>query len=91
MFDRTFRTVANDPANFPGVTNNGYPYLDLYQEYGTLELNYRPASYLTLTSTSGYYRETAPSSVNAISTAYAGLRSLPVTTRLDTTSPRNCG
>jgi iron complex outermembrane recepter protein len=70
--DRRFTTVANNPANFPGIANNGYPYLDLYQEYGTLELNYRPTSNMTVTSMSGYYHETAPASVNAISTGYAG-------------------
>ncbi len=54
--DRQFYMVDYNPASFPaGLANNGAPYLETTQTYGTLELNYRPRSDLTLTSVTGYY------------------------------------
>jgi iron complex outermembrane receptor protein len=53
--DRNEAIVAMDPAAFPGIINNGTPYLETTQDFGSLELNYRPRPDLTLTSTTGYY------------------------------------
>jgi iron complex outermembrane receptor protein len=68
----TFYTVSNDPKAFPGIPNNGYPFLETVMEFGSLDANYRVADGLTLNSTTGYYWIKALSSVNAISTDYAG-------------------
>jgi iron complex outermembrane receptor protein len=52
---RNFYVIDMDPASYPHIPNNGTPYLETTQTYGTLELNYRPRRDLTLTSTTGYY------------------------------------
>jgi len=40
--DRTQRLVFLDPANFPAALNNGVPFLETNQAYGSLDLNYLP-------------------------------------------------
>jgi iron complex outermembrane receptor protein len=64
--------VEMDPANFPGIPNNGTPYLRSTQKFGTLELNYNPADELTLTSTTGVYNLRSNSMINLFSAAAAG-------------------
>jgi iron complex outermembrane receptor protein len=54
--DRTIRIVSYNPAAFPGIQNDGEPFLATRQYYGTLELNYRPVKGITITSTTGLYR-----------------------------------
>ena len=44
-----------NPAAFPGLWFGGIPTQEVDQTYGTLELNYRPSSVITLTSDTGYY------------------------------------
>ncbi len=44
-----------DPAAFPGVSNNGVPFMNITQAFGMLELDYTPRPDLTITSVSGYY------------------------------------
>jgi iron complex outermembrane recepter protein len=70
--DRTQRLVFLDPANFPGALNNGVPFLETNQAYGTLDLNYAPTDALTLTSTTGYYNLSSSSLVNPYQTTYSG-------------------
>ena len=70
--DRNLRIVYMDPAAFPGINNSGVPYIDTLQRYGTLELNYRPAANLNLSSTTGLYALKSDSLVNAIHTTNAG-------------------
>ena len=53
--NRTFHVAYMDPAAFPGISNNGVPFLENRQKYGTLELNYDVTGDLSLTSTSAYY------------------------------------
>jgi iron complex outermembrane receptor protein len=54
--DRTIPTVDYNPASFPvGLENNGTPFLQNTQTYGSLELNYRVRPDLTLTSVTTYY------------------------------------
>jgi iron complex outermembrane receptor protein len=65
------RVVSLDPADFPAALNNGVPFLETHQAYGTLDLNYRPVDTLTLTSTTGYYNLSSQSLVNPYQTAYA--------------------
>lgn len=64
--------VYLDPASFPGVPNNGVPYLESKQDFGTLELNYDLTPELTLTSTTAYYKLTSSSLVNANQSGGAG-------------------
>jgi len=71
--DRNLGTVYMDPANFPGIPNNGVPYLKNRQIYGTLELNYDLSSSLSLTSTTGYYNLRSRSLVNTSHTTAAGV------------------
>jgi iron complex outermembrane receptor protein len=53
--NRSEALVALDPAAFPGISNNGTPFLETTQTYGTLELNYGPWQGVTFTSVTGYY------------------------------------
>jgi iron complex outermembrane recepter protein len=70
--DRTQRLVFLDPANFPAALNNGVPFLETNQAYGTFELNYSPADVLTLTSVTAYYNLSSSSLVNPYQTTYSG-------------------
>jgi iron complex outermembrane receptor protein len=70
--DKKERLVFLDPANFPVALNNGVPFLDTNQHYGTLELNYDPTHDLTLTSTTAYYHLGSESMVNTSESTFAG-------------------
>lgn len=70
--DRIMRVTAMDPAAFPAITNNGQPFLNMDQKYGTLEMNYRTSDTITLDSTTGYYKLTAKSLTNSLQTSFAG-------------------
>jgi outer membrane receptor protein involved in Fe transport len=63
-YDRHAPQVYLDPAAFPGIPNNGTPYLQNDQNFGTLELNFDIRPDLTLTSTTAYYKLKSSSSVN---------------------------
>jgi iron complex outermembrane recepter protein len=69
--DRNMRIVDLDPAAFPGLFNNGRPFLQNEQTYGSLELNYRIRPELTLTSTTGMYNLRSKSMVNTSQTSAA--------------------
>jgi iron complex outermembrane receptor protein len=70
--DRTARVVDTNPANFPGALNNGIPFIQINQQYGTLELNYHPFDDITATSVTGYYGLQSKSYLNTSFTTYAG-------------------
>ena len=72
VYNREVNGVFLDPASFPGIPNNGVPYLKNDQDYGTLELNYDMSQALTLTSTTAYYELQSSSSVNPTLTTAAG-------------------
>jgi iron complex outermembrane recepter protein len=67
-----YRTVFLDPAEFPGVLNDGVPFIETNQAFGTLELNYTPAGDVTYTSVTGYYNLSSESTVNPSESEYAG-------------------
>jgi outer membrane receptor protein involved in Fe transport len=69
--DRDLHIVYLDPAAFPNVPNNGVPYLQNKQNYGTLELNYDLSPQLSLTSTTAYYKLNSSSLVNPTHTTAA--------------------
>jgi iron complex outermembrane receptor protein len=64
-YDRNTAVVYMDPANFPGIINDGVPFLLTRQKYGTLELNYDLSPQLSLTSTTGYYNLRSRSLINS--------------------------
>jgi iron complex outermembrane receptor protein len=70
--DRVTREVDLNPANFPGILNNGVPYLMTDQRFGTLELNYHPIPSQTLSSTTAYYHLTSSSMVNPDDATFDG-------------------
>ena len=72
QLNRTFHVVYMDPAAFPGIPNQGVPFLDNRQLYGTLELNYDFANGLSLTSTSAYYSLRSRSLTNTAQTSSVG-------------------
>lgn len=69
---RNSYTVWMNPAAFPGIIDNGVPQTDHQQQYGVLELNYRPTDTLTVTSVTTDYLLTSTDLVNAIETYGAG-------------------
>jgi iron complex outermembrane receptor protein len=71
-YNREANTVFMDPASFPGIKNNGVPYLKNEQNFGTLELNYGIGEHLNLNSTTGYYDLNSSSLVNPTLTTAAG-------------------
>jgi iron complex outermembrane receptor protein len=70
--NRTVGVSYMDPLAFPGITNNGVPYLQNDQRFGTLEFNYNPRSSITFTSVTGYYSLRSSSLVNPGKGAGAG-------------------
>jgi iron complex outermembrane receptor protein len=69
--DRNLNVVWLNPALFRGVRNGGEPFTQLWQHFGTFELNYVPAEALTLTSVTGYYHALQDSLINAVETTDA--------------------
>jgi iron complex outermembrane receptor protein len=69
--DRNIYLVSMDPAAFPGIRHGGHPFLDVTQKFGSLEMNYRPSTDVTLTSVTGYYHADAQSLINATLTGFA--------------------
>ncbi|CAN7630895.1 TonB-dependent receptor [Phenylobacterium sp. LjRoot219] len=69
--DKHLRVVYMNPATFPGVPNNGVPFLENNQKYGTVELNYQPLDYLGVTSTTAIYQLSSKSMVNTTHTTAA--------------------
>lgn len=70
--NRNLNTVYMAPAAFPGISNDGVPYLINKQDFATLELNYDLTNDLALTSTSAYYKLKSDSLVNASQTGASG-------------------
>jgi iron complex outermembrane receptor protein len=53
--DKVLLLTWFNPNAFNGIKNNGKPYNDINQTFGTLELNYELSDSLTVTSVTGYY------------------------------------
>ena len=70
--DRTEHYVWMNPANFPGIRNGGQNFTQIWQKFGTLELNYTPADDLTLTSVTGYYDLVYDGLINGVETTSSG-------------------
>jgi iron complex outermembrane recepter protein len=71
-FQRTFYLVDVDPAAFPGVANNGEPFLKTQSDFGTLEMTYDLAPSISLNSTTGYSRTKVDGFINGTDAGYAG-------------------
>ena len=71
-YDKTVNFIDLDPAAFPGIRNNGVPFLKLHQNFGTLEMNYDINPTLALTSVTGFYKAHADTMINGTFTGYAG-------------------
>jgi iron complex outermembrane recepter protein len=72
LLDRTMREVNLSPSAFPGILNDGTPFLMTDQRYGTLTLHYRPTASQDFSSTTAYYHVTSSSMVNPSDTTYSG-------------------
>ncbi|MGE3690270.1 MAG: TonB-dependent receptor [Novosphingobium sp.] len=71
-YDKVVNFIDLDPAAFPGIRNNGTPFLKLSQNFGTLEMNYDLNPELSLTSVTGFYKAHADTMINGTFTGYAG-------------------
>jgi iron complex outermembrane receptor protein len=72
--DRQLAVVDFNPASygFRTLPNDGTPYLETTQTFGTLEMNYRPRPDLTVTSTTAYYLLHSTSMFNTSQSGAAG-------------------
>jgi iron complex outermembrane receptor protein len=70
-YDKRVAYVDLDPKYFPGIRNNGVPFSNLRQNFGTFELNYDMNPELSLASVTGYYDSHADAMVNTTSAGYA--------------------
>ncbi len=70
--DRDVYIVNLNPANFADLRNGGEPFTRTLQSFGTLELNYRTASNISVTSTTGYFKTTVDGMINGVNSGYAG-------------------
>lgn len=70
--DRYIHVIGVDPADFPTAYNNGIPFSQVKQGFGTLDINYNVAPDLTLSSLTGYYNLKQTSMTNGSSSSYAG-------------------
>ena len=71
-FDKTVTFIDLDPAAFPGIRNNGTPFLDLRQNFGTIDLSYDITDALTLSSVTGLYDAKADTMINGTFSGFAG-------------------
>ena len=69
-YDRVLYGVDYDPAYFPNVRNNGHPFLDVDQYFGTLEVDYSVSDALLFTSVTGYYENRTDTMINATNSGY---------------------
>ena len=70
-YDRNLNVVDVTTAAFPNVRNGGTPFLDLKQNFGTLELNYKFSPEISLNSTTGVYVSQADTFINGSFAGYA--------------------
>lgn len=70
--NRELNIVHMDPAAYPGVMNDGVPFIDTNQKFGTLELNTAVGPGLSLTSLTGYYKVRMRGMLNATHATAAG-------------------
>ncbi len=71
-YDRNLNVVDVDPVAFPNVRNGGVPFLNVRQNFGSLELNYDISPEISLNSTTGYYNSHADTFINGSFAGYAG-------------------
>lgn len=70
--DKTIRYVDMDPAAYPGIRNNGTPFLDIKQQFGTLDLRYDLSPSISLSSVTGVYNVRGDTLLNATYAGFAG-------------------
>ena len=63
--------VGMSPAAFPGILNDGNPFVLNDQHFGSFEMNYRPRKDITLTSLTGAYYLNSDSMINGTESNYA--------------------
>ena len=71
-FDKTLNFIDLDPAFYPGIRNNGVPFLKLRQNFGSLDLNWDVSPEISLTSVTGLYDSKADTMINGTFTGYSG-------------------
>lgn len=70
--DKKIRVVSMDPSHYPGIPNEGHPYNEIEQRFGSLELNYDVSRDLTVTSVTGFYDIDQVALHSGVSTNIAG-------------------
>lgn len=71
-YDKEISAVDMDPKYFIGIRNNGTPFLELEQNFGTWELAYDLNNDLSITSVTGFYQSDADAMTNGTFSGYAG-------------------
>jgi iron complex outermembrane recepter protein len=67
----TMHLVNMNPVDFPGIPNDGVPYISIGQRFGTLELNDQLSPDLDLISVTGFYHMISNSLYNDYDTSSA--------------------
>ena len=70
--DKTVRIVDLDKSGFPGARNNGTPFAQSDQTFGSLQLDYYPEDDLVVSSVTGAYYLDQSALSNGTNTTYAG-------------------
>jgi iron complex outermembrane receptor protein len=71
QFDKTVYFVDLDPASFPTIRNQGTPFLDLDQYFGTVDISYDVTPEINFTSVTGFYKSIADTMINGTFQGYA--------------------
>ena len=72
QINKNYREVWMNAADYPGIINNGVPFMDNQQEFATLEVNYRPTRNLTITSVTADYLMLSNSVISGDASTEAG-------------------
>ena len=69
--DREVESADLNPDNYPGIRNNGVPFLNVNQRFGVLDLSYNITPDITASSTTTYYRQRTNTDINGTYSAAA--------------------
>ena len=70
--DRNTAVIPLDPSAFATIANNGVPYGNIKQTFGSLEINYKAAPDITVSSLTGYLDLDQSYLTNGSASSYAG-------------------
>jgi iron complex outermembrane receptor protein len=70
QFNKDVYIVDFDPASWANIRNNGVPFLNLRQYFGTLDIAYDVSPEISISSVTGYYNAKADTMINGTFAGY---------------------